>query len=58
MITFFSAGFETTLTALNTCFFVLVNNPEETRKLQDEIDSTFTDDVNIWFKYFSKPNFQ
>jgi cytochrome P450 len=43
LFSFFFAGYETTLTALNTCFFILNYNPEETRKLQDEIDSIFYD---------------
>ena len=47
---FFFAGYETTLTAIKTCFFVLVHNPDEARKLQDEIDSAFGNEVVIQSK--------
>lgn len=50
LIQFFFAGYETTLTAIKTCFFVLVHNPDEARKLQDEIDSAFGNEVVIQSK--------
>jgi cytochrome P450 len=49
LIQFFVAGFETTYTALNYCFYALTKYPEETKKLQDEIDSKFDyDDVKFF----------
>ena len=47
LLQFFLAGYETTLTAMNTSFFVLVHNPDEIIKLQEEIDSAFGDEVTL-----------
>ena len=47
LMQFFLAGYETTLTALNTSFFILAHNPEELRKLQDEIDAAFVNEVKF-----------
>jgi cytochrome P450 len=50
LIQFFVAGFETTYTNLNYCFYVLTKYPEEMVRLQDEIDSKLSyDDVRFLF---------
>ena len=52
LIDFLLAGFETTYTTLNYCFYALTKYPDEMVKLQDEIDSKFSyDDVTILFKF-------
>lgn len=40
-IAFLLAGYETTATTLGYCMYVLATHPEELKKLQDEIDSSF-----------------
>ena len=57
LILFFVAGFETTYSTLDYCIYVLTNYPEEMKKLQDEIDSKFDDDVCLKFiSYFYLKN--
>ena len=41
LATFMVAGYDTTSTALSYSMYVLVKNPEERIKLQDEIDAKF-----------------
>ena len=38
LATFLLAGFETTSSALNFCFYVLAKHPEQMSKLQGELD--------------------
>lgn len=38
-MTFLGAGFDTTASTLSFCFYVLINNPSEMGKIQDELDS-------------------
>lgn len=35
------AGFETTSTSLNYCFYILATHPDELKKLQEEIDDFY-----------------
>ena len=41
LVGFLLAGFETTSTALNYCFYILSTHCDEQDKLQEEIDSFF-----------------
>jgi cytochrome P450 len=42
---FLAAGFETVYNALNYCFHVLATHPDEMKKLQEEIDTLFSDET-------------
>jgi cytochrome P450 len=41
LLAFLLAGYETTSTTLSYCFWVLATHPEELKKLQQEMDTSF-----------------
>ncbi len=48
LVGFLLAGFETTSTALNYCFYVLANHREELDKLHEELDLHFPPDSDVY----------
>jgi hypothetical protein len=46
LVGFLLAGFETTSTALNYCFYILSTHPDEMQKLQHEIDLYYNDSTD------------
>ena len=39
VVSFLFAGFDTTAGTLGFCMYILINHPEEMRKIQDELSS-------------------
>ena len=49
MVVFVLAGYDSTSTALTSCIHVLANYPDEMKKLQEEIDMLYSNEVQVSF---------
>ena len=47
ILSFLFAGFDTTAGTLGFCMYILINHPEEMRKIQDELSSFNTVSCDI-----------